>query len=98
LKTIQALDGAYRSPYRRTIDFPIRPETPEPDRAELQTLLQGLPPTGVPDTIAYLSEEEVLGAITDLEALGFERVRVQEVLAAGLPRDIDYYRFSFSNP
>jgi hypothetical protein len=52
----------------------------------------------VPDTIAYLSEEEVLGAITDLEALGFERVRVQEVLAAGLPRDIDYYRFSFSNP
>ncbi len=98
LKTIQALDGVYRSPYRRTIDFPIRPETPEPDRAELQALLRRLPSTGLPDTIAYLSEEEVLGAITDLEALGFERVRFQEVLAAGIPRDIDYYRFSFSNP
>ncbi len=98
LKTLKALDGRYRSPYSRTIDYPIRPDAPEPERAELEALLKGLPATGVPDTIAYLSEEEVLGAAMDLEALGFERARIQELLAAGVRREIEYYRFAFLNP
>jgi len=98
LKTLKALDVGYQSPYSRTIDYPIRPDTPGPEQAELETLLKGLPATGVPDTIAYLSEEEVLGAVTDLEALGFERSRVQELLAGGVRREIEYYRFSFLNP
>ncbi|HZC81812.1 MAG TPA: class I SAM-dependent methyltransferase, partial [Nitrospiraceae bacterium] len=95
LQTLEVLDGGYRSPYHRAIDFPIRAETPDPQKRESQALLESLPPTGVPDTIAYLSEEEVLGVITELEALGFERARVQETLAVGPRRDIDYYRFSF---
>jgi hypothetical protein len=98
LKTLKALDGVYRSPYSRTIDYPIRPDTPEPERAELEALMKALPSTGVPDTIAYLSEEEILGAVTDLEALGFERVRIQELLAAGVRRDVEYYRFAFLSP
>ena len=98
MKTLKALDGRYRSPYSRTIDYPIGPDTPEPERAGLETLLKGLPATGVPDTIAYVSEEEVLGAVTDLEALGFERARIQAALAADARRDIDYYRFSFLTP
>ena len=98
LKTLKALGGRYRSPYNRTIDCPIPADVPEPERAEMETLLKGLPATGVPDTIAYVSEEEVLGAVMDLEALGFERARIQEALAAGARRDIDYYRFSFRNP
>ncbi len=97
LKTLKALDGAYRSRYSRTIDYPIRPDTPGPERAEMEALLKGLPTAGVPDTIAYLSEEEVLGAVTDLEALGFERARIQELLAAGARREIEYHRFSFLN-
>jgi len=40
----------------------------------------------------------VLGAIVDLEALGFERARIQELLAAGVQRAIEYYRFSFLSP
>jgi hypothetical protein len=95
LKTLKVLDMGYRSPYRRAIDFPIRAEVPDPERKELQAVLESLPPTGVPDTIAYLSEEEVLEVITELEALGFVRARVQETLAVGPRRDIDYYRFSF---
>jgi len=98
LKTLRALDGVYRSPYHRTIDYPARPDSPEPAKAELARLLKGLPATGVPDTIAYLSEEEVLGALAELEALGFERARIQELLAGGAPREIEYYRFSFRNP
>ena len=98
LKTLKALDGRYRSPYSRALDYPIRPGTPETERAELETILKGLPETGVPDMSAYLNEEEVLGAITDLEALGFERARIQELLAAGVRRAIEYYRFSFTSP
>ncbi|MEK6602907.1 MAG: hypothetical protein AABY69_00710 [Nitrospirota bacterium] len=98
LKTLKALDGRYRSPYSRTLDYPIRPGIPQAEQAELEAILKGLPATGVPDTIAYLSEEEVLGAITDLEALGFERARIQELLAAGVRRAIEYYRFSFTSP
>jgi hypothetical protein len=96
LKTLQALDRVYASPYQRKIDYPVRPETPEPDRADLEALVNRLPPSGVPDTIAYLTEDEVLGAITDLEALGFDRGSVQELFSRppGNPRDIDYYRFS----
>src|SRR3989442_1583931 len=95
LQTLKALDGGYRSPYHRAIDFPIRAEMPDPQKRELQTLLESLPPTGVPDTIAYLSEEEVLGVLPSLEALGFERALVQAILGAAPRRDIDYYRFSF---
>jgi len=95
LQTLKALAGGYRSPYHRVIDFPIRAGMPDPERQALQLLLEGLPPAGVPDTIAYLSEEEVLGALPDLEALGFARVRVQAILGTGPRRDIDYYRLSF---
>ena len=95
LQTLKALDEGYRSPYHRAIDFPIRAEIPDPQKRELQALLESLPPTGVPDTIAYLSEEEVSGVLPNLEALGFERVLVQGILGAGPRRDIDYYRFSF---
>src|SRR3989442_335726 len=95
LQTLKAVGRGYRSPYHRPIDFPIQAEIPDPQRRELQALLESLPPTGVPDTIAYLSEEEVLGALPHLEALGFEAGRVQENLGKGPPRDIGYYRFSF---
>ncbi len=97
LKTLHALGGGYRSPYKRPIDYPTRPETPEPARAELAELAGKLSQTGVPDTIAYLSEEEVLKAVPDLEVLGFERGRVQEALGTDPRREIDYYRFSFTN-
>ncbi len=95
LQTLKALDGGYRSSYHRPIEFPIRAEMPDPQKRELQALLESLPSTGVPDTIAYLSEEEVLGVLPNLEALGFERARIQEILGAAPRRDIDYYRFSF---
>jgi SAM-dependent methyltransferase len=95
LQTLKALDGSYRSPYHRAIDFPIQAEMPDPQKRELQALLESLPPTGVPDTIAYLSEEEVLGVLPNLEALGFERALVQAILGAAPRRDIDYYRLSF---
>jgi hypothetical protein len=96
LKILQALGQGYRSPYQRKIEYSLSPQTPEAERLELESILNGLPLSGVPDTIAYLTEEEVLRAITDLEGLGFDRESVQALFSrpTANARDIDYYRFS----
>lgn len=96
LKILQALGKGYVSPYQRKIEYSLSPETPPTERVELEAILNGLSLSGVPDTIAYLTEDEVLGAITELEALGFERGSVQALFSRPLAgaREIDYYRFS----
>jgi hypothetical protein len=95
LRTLKILSACYESPYRRTIDYPIHPDTPEPGRGELAALLRELPAAGVPDTIAYLAEEEVLCALPELESLGFSREDVQDALRSAEPAGpIGYYRFS----
>jgi SAM-dependent methyltransferase len=96
LNTLKALSRVYASPYRREIDYPIREEIPEPERTALRDLLASLPPTGIPDTIAYLTEDEILATLPELEALAFSR---EEILAlfttqARIRPEIDYYRFS----
>ena len=94
VQTLQVLSGVYTSPYRRQIDYPLRPDTPEPERTAMVQVLANLPATGIPDTIAYLSEDEVLQALPGLEALGFPKTELQELVRGQLPPDIDYYRFS----
>ena len=51
---------------------------------------------GVPDAIAYLTEDEILAAVPDLEELGFPKHEIQELLAGQslTSPTIDYYRFS----
>ena len=96
LRTLKVLSTAYRSPYHRKLDYSIPPDTPEPERTEMMALLRELPPTGLPDIIAYLTEDEFLSVLPDLEALGFPREESQDLVraAAGIRRDIDYFRFS----
>jgi hypothetical protein len=58
----------------------------------MQALLTSLKPDGVPDTVAYLTEDEVLGALPQLETLGFDREAVQ--LAFRIPpQPVDYQHF-----
>ena len=96
LKTLHVLSSVSESPYRRRIDYPFHPETPEPVRREMLALLEQLPPNSVPDTIAYLTEEEVLKALPALTGLGFESERIEQALRASARNvdDIGYYRFS----
>lgn len=94
LKTIGAINCAYQSPYERKIEFPIPPNMPESQREELDQLLGGLKSTGVPDTIAYLTEEEVLGVSGKLEELGYERETLRAVLQAP-PQPVDYFHFFY---
>lgn len=95
LKTIRVLNDRYRSPYRRRIEFPIRPETPAAEREALEGLVRELGTQGIPDTVAYLTEEEVLGAMGELEQLGYDRAAVMAALAMP-PQPVDYRNFFFA--
>src|SRR5256885_11381045 len=50
------------------------------------------------DTIAYLSEEEVLGVLPNLEALGFERASVQAILGAAPRRRSEEHTSELQSP
>jgi len=94
LKTIGAINSAYQSPYHRTIEFPVPPNIPNDQREELERLQGSLKSTGVPDTIAYLTEEEVLGVAGKLEELGYDREILRTVLQAPA-QPVDYFHFLF---
>ena len=95
LRTLEALNQTYRSPYQRPIEFPITEGTPIKSREELETLLKGLPSHGVPDTIAYLTEAEIREALPALEKLGYEVEGINAMLQLP-PQPVDYMHFSFS--
>jgi hypothetical protein len=96
LRTLKALSEVYRSPYRRTIDFPMRPDVPDTERAEMVRMMHDLSSEAAPDTTAYLTEDEVLSILPALESLGFSTMGIQELLggSSSSPPHIDYYRFS----
>ena len=95
LKTLDALNKTFKSAYQRKIEFPIHPETPSDKRSELEALLASIKLVGVPDTVAYLSEDDVLSARAELEALGYDRYGIQAAFAAPA-QSVDYYHFSFT--
>ena len=92
LKTIEAVNAGYASPYERTIDLPLSPATPEETRRELEQLLARQAKHGVADTVAYLTEEEVMKAAGQLEELGYDRSTLQAALMAP-PQPVDYFHF-----
>lgn len=94
IRTIKALDTVYESPYERTLDFPLREEMPPQERDALQATLSSLNRHGVSDTVAYLTEEELVRAQSDLEEIGYDRESIQMVLGAP-PAPIDYCHFFF---
>ena len=90
LKTIRALNETYRSPYARNLDFPIPLEAPSQERGALQALVLSLAPTGIPDTVAYLTEEELALASKDLEGIGYDPQSFMIALSAP-PSPVDYF-------
>ncbi len=92
LKTIRAVNAGYTSPYERTIDLPITPGIPEEVCRELEELLEQQATHGVPDTVAYLTEEEVMSAAGRLEELGYDRGILQAAFMAP-PQPVDYFHF-----
>ena len=78
LRTIAALNKTYESPYASRMEFPVRAEMPAQEREALLLLVQDLKPSGVPDTVAYLTEEELMRAAGDLEEVGYDTPRVSD--------------------
>lgn len=94
LQTIRALNETYQSPYQRRIEFPISHDIMAENRKELLSILQSLKSDGVPDTIAYLTEEELMSAVQDLETIGYDRDTIQSALQAPA-QNVDYYHHFF---
>ncbi|BFU94441.1 MAG: conserved protein of unknown function [Nitrospira sp.] len=90
LQTIRALDEVYQSPYERKIEFPLGVDTPAAERDGMQALVDGLKATGVPDTVAYLTEEELTGASRNLEEIGYDPHSFLIALTAP-PSPVDYF-------
>jgi len=89
LKTLRALNETYRSPYERHLDFPIPLEMPPEEHEVLRALVRSLTPTGIPDTVAYLTEEELSVASKDLEDIGYDPQSFLIALTAP-PSPVDY--------
>jgi len=92
LQTLGVVNRAYQSPYQRGMDYPLPDHIPLDQRDALESLRQSLKPDGVPDTVAYLTEEEVLSVMPDLEGLGYARDSIQAVMMAP-PQPVDYSHF-----
>jgi hypothetical protein len=90
LKTLRALNETYRSPYARNLEFPVPLEAPLQERDALQALVLSLAPTGIPDTVAYLTEEELSLASKDLEGIGYDPQSFMIALSAP-PSPVDYF-------
>lgn len=93
LNTIKALNATYESPYRRRFEFPLSTNMPRDERETSGAILRSLKDTGVPDTVAYLTEEELNAAQRDLEAIGYESDTIRMALGAP-PSPIEYCHFS----
>ena len=89
LKTLRTLNETYRSPYASHLDFPIPLELRPEEREALQALVRSLTPTGIPDTVAYLTEEELALASKDLEDIGYDPQSFMIALTAP-PSPVDY--------
>ena len=94
LQTITALNETFESPYTRALDFPLGADIPSAEREGLKGMLLGLKANGIPDTVAYVTEEELANAARDLQNVGYETETVSVALTAP-PSPIEYYHFSF---
>lgn len=93
LKTIRALNETFESPYRRQLYFPLAHNMPPEERDALKEILLSMKPRGIPDTVAYVTEEEVARAAKDLEAIGYDPDAIRVAFTAP-PSSIEYYHFA----
>ncbi|CUS37185.1 class I SAM-dependent methyltransferase [Candidatus Nitrospira nitrificans] len=93
LKTISALNETFESPYRHRLEFPLSAHMPPDERETLGAILRALTDHGIPDTVAYVTEEELARAQTDLEAIGYESDAIRMALSVP-PSPVEYCHFA----
>lgn len=93
LQTIKALNETFESPYRRRLEFPLGTAIPSEARETLSAILRSLKENGIPDTVAYLTEEELIRAQQQLAAIGYDGDAIRMALSAP-PSPIEYCHFA----
>ena len=93
LKTIKALNETYQSSYPTKMEFPIRQDLPVEERDTLLALVHSLKSGGVPDTVAYVTEEELMQAGKELEEIGYDPQTFSIPLTAP-SGPVDYFHLS----
>lgn len=93
LKTIKALNETFESPYRHRLEFPLAANMPSAEREVLSAILGSLKENGIPDTVAYVTEEELISAQKDLEAIGYDGDALRMALSVP-PGPIEYCHFA----
>src|SRR5215831_10339176 len=93
LKTIKALNETFESSYRRRIDFPLNANTPPEEGETSSAILRSLKGNGIPDTVAYLTEEELFNALPNLVELDYDAEAITMALNAP-PSPIEYCHFA----
>jgi len=79
LQTLHALNAHYKSPYKDKMDYPPMPGTPKKQRKQIAELAKNLSATGVPDTVAYVTESEVAAAAGRLKKLGYDERNLKHI-------------------
>jgi hypothetical protein len=77
LRTLQALNSVYHSPYPGKLEYPPMQGTPKKQRKQILELAKNISTRGVPDTVAYVTKEEVLAALKPLRKLGYREKDIE---------------------
>ena len=71
LETLHAINAVYKSPYKQKMEYPTMPGTPKKFRKKIEQFVKSLNPWGIPDTVAYLTHEEIIASSRRLNKLGY---------------------------
>jgi hypothetical protein len=94
LRTLQALNSVYHSPYPGKLEYPPMQGTPKKQRKQILQLAKNLSGRGVPDTVAYVSKEEVLAALKPLRKLGYREKDIEAAFHSP-PAPISFIHIQF---
>ena len=72
LETLNTLNKVYKSHYKAKMKYAATEGTPSNQQNKIKELVDKLSVNGVPDTVAYIMEKEVMQVSSDLAELGYD--------------------------
>jgi hypothetical protein len=96
LRTLQALNTVYHSPYSGKLEYPAMPGTPKKQRKQISQLVKNLSARGVPDTVAYVTKEEVFAALKPLKKLGYREKDIEAAFHSP-PQPVSFIHIQFKD-
>ena len=72
LKTLNTLNKVYKNHYQSKMKYAAMEGTPSSQQKQIKELAGKLSINGVPDTVAYVTEKEVMQVSSDLAVLGYD--------------------------